>query len=189
MADYSYLIRRKVFQIFGASFHIYDASGNLIGFSSQKAFKLKEDIRVYSDESKQQELLIIKARQIIDFSACYDVFNARTNQLLGTWQRRGFASLVRDQWTLSSPSGEQIGEIKEDSMALALIRRLTNLNMVLPQAYSLTYRNSAEAAVYSQCFNPFVFKIKVRINPACDLDPNLVLAGGILLTAIEGRQS
>ena len=42
-------------------------------FSEQKMFRLREDIRVYSDESKSQEVLSIKARQILDFSAAYDV--------------------------------------------------------------------------------------------------------------------
>ena len=189
MAEYSYLIRRKVFQLFGASFHIYDASGALIGFSSQKAFKLKEDIRVYKDESKQDELLVIKARQIIDFSACYDVFNSSDNALLGTWQRHGFTSMIRDSWTLLNPSGEKMGEIKEDAMALALVRRFVDGGNLIPQSYSFSYGDYTDAVTYSQCFNPFVFKLKVRINKDGGIDPGLILAGGILLTAIEGRQS
>ena len=48
---FDFYIRRKVLKIFGGSFHVYDARDNLVFFSSQKAFKLKEDIRVFSDES------------------------------------------------------------------------------------------------------------------------------------------
>ena len=188
MADYSYLIRRKVFKLFGADFHIYDPAGNLIGFSHQKAFKLKEDIRVFTDESMQQELLIVKARQIIDFSACYDIFEASTHAWLGTWQRKGFSSLLRDHWLLFAPNGPQIGEIKEDSTALALVRRFVDFGSLIPQHYNLTTGASQNEAVYSQRFNPFVFKIEVRLNPECRLNPYLVLAGGILLAAIEGRQ-
>ncbi len=44
-----YTIRRKVLKIFGAAFHIYDPHGNLAGYCKQKAFKLKEDIRIYTD--------------------------------------------------------------------------------------------------------------------------------------------
>ena len=187
MDSYSYLIRRKVFQIFGASFHIYDPAGNLIGFSHQKAFKLKEDIRVYTDESKRQELLMIKARQIIDFSACYDVFDSATNMLLGTWKREGFSSILRDKWRLFDAAGAQIGEINEDSMGLALLRR--SFANWIPQKYSLSHGGNPEVAVYAQCFNPFVFKLKVRIHPGCMLMPHLILSGGILLAAIEGRQS
>jgi hypothetical protein len=43
---------------------------------------------------------------------------------------------------------------------------------------------------YKQNFNPFVLKIRVTIDPDSRdiIDPRLVLAGGILLAAIEGRQ-
>ena len=51
----NYLIRRKVFKLLGGAFHIYDPEGRLAFYSKMKAFKLKEDIRLYSDESMQEE--------------------------------------------------------------------------------------------------------------------------------------
>ena len=54
MSDYidhgQYYISGKALKLLWGSFHIYDSEGNLILFSSQKAFKLKEGIRVFSDE-------------------------------------------------------------------------------------------------------------------------------------------
>ena len=107
--------------------------------------------------------------------------------LLGTWQRKGFASILRDNWLLFDSAGAQIGEVKEDNMTLALVRRFA-CNRI-PQNYSLSHGNYGEVAEYSQCFNPFVFKLKVLLHQNCTLPPYLVLAGGILLAAIEGRQS
>ena len=186
-SNYTYLIRRKVFKLFGAAFHIYDPQGRMIGFSNQKAFKLKEDIRVYTDESMSQEMLLIQARQIIDFSAYYDIYDSETEQLLGTWQRKGISSIFRDKWILLDANGNQIGEIKEDSLFLALFRRF--ICNILPQSYGLYIgEQKTEVATYGQNFNPFVFKLKVNVLPECTLPPQLVLAGGILLTAIEGRQ-
>lgn len=189
MENYTYLIRRKVFKLFGAAFHIYDPQWRLIGFSNQKAFKLKEDIRVYTDESMSQEMLLIQARQIIDFSACYDIYDSETERLLGSWQRKGISSIFRDSWILLDDCGNKIGEIKEDSLILALFRRfICNL---IPQGYKLLLgeqEQKTEVASYKQCFNPFIFKLKVNVMPECKLPPQLVLAGGILLTAIEGRQ-
>src|SRR5690606_29141407 len=92
MADVEYTIRRKIFTIAGAKFHIYDGADNLIGFSKQKAFKLKEDIRVYRDESMQQEFLAIKARSVIDFSAAYDVVEPNSGRRLGVFKRAGLTS-------------------------------------------------------------------------------------------------
>ncbi|MGB1472715.1 MAG: hypothetical protein ACPG87_06515, partial [Candidatus Thalassarchaeaceae archaeon] len=65
----SYMVRQKVMKILGEEFHIYSDSSmqQLIGYSKQKALKLREDIRVYTDEDKKTELICIKARSVIDF--------------------------------------------------------------------------------------------------------------------------
>jgi len=49
-------------KLVGAGFHFYDPNGQVILFANLKAFKLKEDIRIYSGEDKKEELLAIKAR-------------------------------------------------------------------------------------------------------------------------------
>jgi len=83
-----YTIRRKVLQLFGASFHIHDAQGRVVGFSSQKAFKLREDIRIFADESRSRELLAIRARQVVDWSAAYDVVDSTEERKVGTLRRK-----------------------------------------------------------------------------------------------------
>ena len=47
-----YLIREKFLKIFGNKFHIMDENDQLYGFCEQKRFRIKEDIRLYDDESK-----------------------------------------------------------------------------------------------------------------------------------------
>src|SRR5882724_6462662 len=123
MPDIEYTIRRKVLTIFGAKFHIYDPNNKLLGFSEQKAFKLKEDIRVYTDESKTDERVVIKARSIIDFGAAYDVYDSKDQQKVGALKRKGWSSIVRDSWVVMDPDDTEIGTIQEDSLMLALIRR------------------------------------------------------------------
>jgi len=186
MAATQYTIRRKVFTLLGARFHIYDAAGALIGYSKQKAFKLKEDIRVFTDESMSDERLAIRARSVIDFSAAYDVFHSRTGQKLGSLKRKGLASIVRDSWIVMDANDNEVGTIQEDSMALALIRRF--LSALVPQNFHLRDHTGAELANFRTHFNPFVHRMTVTVYDNCSLDPMLVLAGGILLVAIEGRQ-
>lgn len=183
---YDYLIRRKVFTFLGQEFHIYNPQQQLIGFCRQKAFKLKEDIRIYSDTSNRYEILSIKARNIIDFSACYDVVDSVSGCYLGAWRRKGWSSMIRDRWEMLDCNGNVVAELNEDSMGLALIRRL--LCNLIPQSYDLTNMYGVQAS-YKQRFNPFIFKIEVKISPAFQLHPYLILAGGILLAAIEGRQN
>ena len=182
-----YLIRRKILTIFGAKFHVYDPEGNVILFSRQKAFKLREDIRVYSDETEKEERLLIKARQIIDFSAAYDVVDARSGAKIGALRRKGFSSLIRDTWEFLDVSDRPIGTILEDSALMAVLRRfLTNL---IPQSFH-AQAGERDVAKYHQNFNPFVYKLRVHLEPGARevIDPQLVLAGGILLAAVEGRQ-
>ncbi|MHC4230892.1 MAG: hypothetical protein ACYSWW_26610 [Planctomycetota bacterium] len=185
--DNQYMIRRKILTIFGAKFHVYNAMGKLILFSKQKAFKLKEDIRVFADESMSAERLVIKARQIVDFSAAYDVVDQAENRKIGALRRKGWKSIVRDSWEFLSEDDQPIAILVEDSMLMSLLRRfLCNL---IPQTYHVQ-QNGKTLITYKQNFNPFVLKIRVSIDPDSRdiIDPRLVLAGGILLAAIEGRQ-
>lgn len=186
MPQSQFTIRRKVLTLVGAKFHIYNADGKLIGFSKQKAFKLKEDIRVYADESMSRELMAILARQLIDFGAAYDVIDSMGGDKIGALRRSGFTSLFRDQWLVLDERDQQIGIIQEDNPLLALIRRfVTNL---LPQTYSLRDGSGRELATMHRHFNPFVQKLTVTVEEDDAIDPHLVLAAGILLVAIEGRQ-
>ena len=67
-----YLLKRQVMALTG-KFRIYNPSGEMVMFSQQKMFKLKEDIRIYADETRTQEILSIQARNVLDFAAAYDV--------------------------------------------------------------------------------------------------------------------
>jgi uncharacterized protein YxjI len=185
-----YVIRKKIFKLLGAAFHVYDMAGNVLMYSKQKAFKLKEDIRLYTGEDMQTELLTIQARQIIDFSAAYDVVDSRSGQKVGSLKRKGWKSMLRDEWVLMDAFDHEIGTIIEDSTALALIRRFIDAAaMFLPQKYQVQM-GGATVATYQQNFNPFVKKLTVdfTMDPQGRLDRRLGLAAAALLSAIEGRQ-
>jgi len=180
-------LRRKVFTFAGAKFHFYDPAQNVVGFSALKAFKLKEDIRIFADEGQTQELLSIKARSIMDFGATYDVVDSRNGQPVGALRRKGLKSILRDEWLFLAPGDIEIGMIQEDNMAMALVRRfLTNL---VPQSFT-TSVNGQCPVMYKQRFNPFVQRIDILFAPNANqlLDRRLAIAAVVLLSAIEGRQ-
>ncbi len=181
-----YMIRRKFFKIFGASFHVYDDSGRIVGFSKQKAFKLKEDIRVYTDESLGTELLTVKARQIIDFSAAYDIVDAVQQVKVGAARRKGWTSFIRDSWEILDQNDGVLAKITEDSTLMALLRRF--LSNLIPQKFMLTDNSGTVMAVLRVHFNPFLYKLSVTIAPECTIDPRVVFGSAVLLAAIEGRQ-
>jgi uncharacterized protein YxjI len=183
-----YLLKRQVFALTG-KFRIYDPMENLILFSEQKIFRLREDIRVYGDESKTQEVLMIKARQIIDFSAAYDVIASSTGQKAGALRRKGWRSLLRDEWEILDANDQPIGKLFEDSLGRALIRRFL-LGTLLPQNYDITI-GTERAADLKQRFNLFAYRLDLdfSMDTGRRLDRRLGIAAGILLAAIEGKQS
>jgi len=180
--------RAKVFDI-SPKFMFYDPQGTQIGFLKQKLFKLKEDIRLYTDESMTRELLHIKARSIIDFSAAYDVTDAQTQQKIGALKRKGMKSMIRDEWVILDPGDAEIGLIQEDSTALGLLRRLIELGSLIPQSFTFSM-DGQPIGEAKQNFNPFVRKMNVDMtrDPGRRLDRRLVAAAVVLLLAIEGRQ-
>ncbi len=181
-----YLLKRQVFALAG-KFRFYEPGGKLVLFSEQKMFKLREDIRVFSDESKSQEVLMIKARQFIDFSAAYDVVDSATGQKIGALRRKGLASMLRDEWEILDVSDNVIGKLFEDSMGLALIRRF--LSNLVPQNYDITM-GTDRVADLKQNFNPFTYELNLDFSMDINhrLDRRLGIAAGILLAAVEGRQ-
>ena len=188
MAGTQFTIRRKILTILGAKFHIYNAEGKVIGFSKQKAFKLKEDIRIFTDESMAEERLLIQARKVIDFGAGYDVVDSKKQQKVGALRRKGLKSIVRDEWVVLDEMDQTVGTIKEDSALLALFRRFGPLGNLVPQKFHLTDAGGTQHAEFRTHFNPFVHRLTVNVYPDCPINPYLVLAAGILLAAIEGRQ-
>jgi len=184
----NYLLRRQVFALAG-KFRVYDPSENLVLFSEQKMFRLREDIRIYSDESKTQEVLTIKARQIIDFSAAYDVMDSMTGEKVGTLRRKGWRSMLRDEWEVLDANDQPRGMLFEDSMQLALLRRLL-LGSLLPQNYDMTL-GETRVADLRQRFNLFRYELDLdfSMDPSRMLDRRLGIAAGILLATVEGKQS
>jgi uncharacterized protein YxjI len=182
-----YLLKRQALALTG-KFRYYDPAGNLVLFSEQKMFKLREDIRVYADEAKTQEMLSIKARKIMDFSAAYDVVDANDGQKVGALRRKGLKSILRDEWEVLDVNDNVVGMLFEDKMILALLRRLV-AGTLLPQNYDMTI-GGAVVADLKQRFNPFRYELDVdfSMDASGKLDPRLGLAAGILLACIEGRQ-
>jgi hypothetical protein len=184
----SYLLKRQAIALTG-KFRFYDPRRNLVMFSEQKMFRLREDIRVYSDESKTQEVLSIKARQILDFSASYDVIDTALNQKVGVLRRKGLRSLLRDEWEVLDANDKVIGLLFEDSIGLALLRRFL-LGSWLPQNYDITF-GETRVADLRQNFNLFRYELNLdfSMDTSHMLDRRLGIAAGILLAAIEGRQN
>ncbi|MCK4810053.1 MAG: hypothetical protein KAS99_03840 [Candidatus Omnitrophica bacterium] len=187
MSRDKFFAKRDVFVI-GGAFRIMTPEGKLLLYCRQKLFKLREDLRVYSDPEKKKEVLHIQARQILDFSATYDVIDSETKEKIGVLRRKGLRSMIRDNWEILDKNDNYLASIMEDSLAKAMIRRwLFNL---LPQTYYMVNSSQSRLGEIKQFFNPFIHKFSMDFSAdrAKSLDRRLGLAAVILLLAIEGRQ-
>jgi uncharacterized protein YxjI len=183
----NYLLKRQVFAMTG-KLRFYNPNNDLVLYVEQKMFRLREDIRVFGDEGKTQELLLIQARNIIDFSAAYDVIEAANGQKVGTLRRKGLKSMFRDEWEVLDAADQPIGMLFEDSVGQALLRRFL-LGSFLPQNYDITIGDERVADL-RQKYNLFSYQmiLDFSMDTANKLDRRLGIAATILLAIIEGKQ-
>ena len=185
-----YLIRKKLLKILGEKFHIYsdDTQEELIGYSYQKALKLKEDIRVYTDESESEEIMKIKARNILDLTGGYDFTDSKTGESLGGVRRNFRKSLIRDSYSVFDPDNQIYAEIKEDRLFSAIIRRiLPPTKLFFPQEFTLDFPGNPPIR-FTQKINPVIQKLSVDISEGNQIDPRIILGAAMVIIAIEGRQ-
>jgi hypothetical protein len=127
-ATNNYYLKRSLLKLVGAEFFIYDGPDHLAYLAHKKGFKWKAEIDVYPDQTKTNPVFHIRARQIVDFSAAYDVIDAATQQRIAVFKRKGWKSLLRDEWEVCGPNEEPIGVLMEDStFGRTLIHSLTTL--------------------------------------------------------------
>jgi uncharacterized protein YxjI len=184
----NYLLKRQVFALTG-KLRFYSPQGEQVLYVEQKMFRLKEDIRVYNDDQKSQEILLIKARHFADWAAAYDVLDAATGAKIGVLRRKGWNSMVRDEWEVLDVNDQPFGVLIEDSLGRALLRRFL-LGSLMPQDYDLLI-GGTRVADLRQKFSFFGYEMIVdfSMDIANRLDRRLGIAGAILLAIIEGKQS
>jgi len=181
-----YVFRRRVLTLLGARIDVFNHLKQTVLHCHQKAFRLREDIRLHAGDAQGQEVLAINARQIIDFSAAYDVWDQTEGVWVGTLRRKGWKSLIRDSWEIVNTDDQVIGQLQEDNLSLALIRRfLTNL---IPQRFHVDTVDGRYVANLDQQFNPFVYWLNLEIPSDPLIDPRLLIALATLVATIEGRQ-
>ncbi|GGG53022.1 hypothetical protein [Epilithonimonas arachidiradicis] len=98
-----------------SDFNITDRNGNYVAYVRQKMFKLKEDVIVFNDESKTQELFNIKANQWIDFNASYVMTDLVNGKKFGRLARKGVRSLWKSRYDIIDENDQPKYQINEDN--------------------------------------------------------------------------
>ncbi len=173
-----------------------ETPGEPICYVRQKAFKFKEDIRFYTDESMSAELMRIKARQRFDPRASYDV-TAADGQRIGAIQKVFGASLLRSTYRIKGPGDEELAIAKEASVQVALFRRLVgfvpyleNVANWLPIPYHFVFeRQGIEIGTYRRQLFKLrdTYTIDMSSDPDRTVDRRLVLAIAVGMDALQAR--
>ena len=167
-----------------------------ICFVEQARFKFKEDIRFYADDSKQQELLRIKARQRFDPRARYDV-TAADGSKIGEIQKVFGASLLRSTYALFDAQGNEVATASEKSMFVALFRRAVGFIPYvgdfadwLPIPYHFDFkRGDTLLGTHTRQAWKFrdTYTIDMSGDPQRTLDRRLILAIAVGMDALQAR--
>ena len=171
-------------------------AGDPICFVEQKRFKFKEDIRFYTDESKTQELMRIKARQRFDPRATYDVTDDIGGKI-GAIQKVFGASLLRSTYRILGPDGQEVATATEKSMPIAITRRavgfipyVENVANWLPIPYHFVFLHG-EQVIGENTRQTFKIRDVYHIDMSADtghiLDRRLVLALSVGMDALQAR--
>ncbi|MGH8946343.1 MAG: hypothetical protein ACRDVL_09345 [Acidimicrobiia bacterium] len=176
-----------------------DRPGQVFCFVRQAAFKFKEDIRFYTDDTRSHELMRIKARQRFDPRARYDVTTPDGNKI-GEIQKVFGASLVRSTYRIFDATGMEVATVTERNPVVAVFRRLVGLlnlvpalgNLVdfLPIPYHFVFRrDGAELGSHRRQLWKVrdVYTIDMSGDPDRTVDRRLVLAIAVGIDALQAR--
>jgi uncharacterized protein YxjI len=127
--DYPLDLRFRLISL-GPQINVLDATGRSVAYVKQKAFRLKEDVEVHTDDTRQTPLWRIKADRIIDWSAAYRITDAG-GALLGMLRRKGGRSLWRATYVITDANEQAIGGIHEKDPWIKVLDGLLSIVPIL----------------------------------------------------------
>ena len=109
-----YRIRKKVVAITN-QYWIEDGQGKNLGYTKQKLVRIKEDIRIFSDDSMAQEIFRIRQEQVMDMWGTFAIIDSATNAVVGKLRRSALSQVGKDEYLLLDFMGQQVGRVAESS--------------------------------------------------------------------------
>ncbi|HET8640699.1 MAG TPA: hypothetical protein VFM37_02110 [Pseudonocardiaceae bacterium] len=158
------------------------SDGPVVGFAEQKRLALKEQVTIYTDETRQRVLAGFKARRVIDLSSEYDVLD-HNGTPIGMFRKDFGASLMRSTWHLEQPGLPPIVG-QERSSWVAVLRRFIESLSWLPYHFDFTINGHPGFSVDKQWGLRDHYVVDI---PDPNLDRRLVIAMAVALDALQSR--
>jgi len=165
--------------------HAVSPDGNeagLLAFAQQKRMAFKEQVTLYTDDTKSVPVLGFKARQVMDLGATYDVTDAN-GAPIGLFRKNFKESLIRSTWHLEQPGfGEMIG--RETNVWVAVLRRFVDSLSWLPYHFDFVIGDRPVFSVVKKWGLRDRYVVTIHL-PA--VDRRLVVAMAVALDALQSR--
>lgn len=178
-----YKIRKKVFAI-ANQYWIEDGQGSRLGYTKQKMLRIREDIRIFADESMTSELFRIHQEQILDAWGTFAIVDTATNVCIGKVRRNIMSNILADEYFLLDPYGRQVGRVYEES-GRGLVRKFLPLGGLVPEKVKVEFMGQQVTEIKQQ-FKVIGDEWDVdcsRLPP--QFDRRVLLAGMILMGMVE----
>ncbi|WP_097322362.1 hypothetical protein [Paractinoplanes atraurantiacus] len=154
----------------------------MLAFAQQKRMAFKEQVTLYSDDTKSVPVLGFKARQVIDLGATYDVTDAN-GAPIGLFRKNFKESLLRSTWHLEQPGfGEMIG--RETNVWVAVLRRFVDSLSWLPYHFDFVIADRPVFSVVKKWGLRDKYVVTIH-DPR--VDRRLVAAMSVALDALQSR--
>ncbi len=152
MLNFPLDLRFKIIAI-APQISVFDATGQLICYVRQKAFKLKEAVTVFSDAAQTRPLYQIHADRILDIGATYHIAET-SGRAIGAVRRQGMRSIWRAHYEIEH-GGRSAFQIREENPWIKVLDGLLGdipvvgllSGYVLHPAYRVTRAGSDEQVV------------------------------------------
>jgi uncharacterized protein YxjI len=158
------------------------SEGPLLAFAQQKRMAFREQVTIYTDDSKHQPLLGFKARQVLDVRATYDVTDAVGNSI-GSFRKDFAQSLLRSTWHLEQ-HGLGVATGQERNLAVALLRRFVDSLSWLPYHFDFVMSGQPAFSVIKKWGLRDRYVVDIHND---QLDRRLVIAMAVALDALQAR--
>lgn len=178
-----YRIRKKVVAITN-QYWIEDGQGKNLGYTKQKLVRIKEDIRIYSDDSMAQEVFRIKQEQVMDMWGTFAIVDSATNTVVGKLRRSALSQVGKDEYLLLDFMGQQVGRVAESS-GRGLARKYLPGGSLVPEHVFVEF-NGQQVAEIKQQFKVIgdIWEVDCSRVPR-QFDRRTLLATMILMGMIE----
>ncbi len=154
----------------------------IVAFAQQKRMAFKEQVTLYTDDTKSTPVLGFKARQVMDLGATYDVTDP-SGTPIGLFRKNFKESLLRSTWHLEQPDlGEMIG--RETNTSVAILRRFMESLSWLPYHFEFLIGDRPAFSVVKKWGLRDRYVVTIH-DP--QLDRRLVAAMSVALDALQGR--